>query len=297
MSFEKFKPVIWADGIDKGLEEEMTAYEDTNHSFEGKVEGPGDTIKFKGTGNVTVSHYSDGKLHDVSDPETPPDMTQSLKIMQVDEINFGVDDLDKAQAHNGGELIEHFTQDTKFQLAEHQDAYIYGLGASKGYNAATGAFDVMQTPLIETLDTTAAALTYDTIMPQIDNLLVKLLNNKVSRSMGLVLALPPEACMLLRRNYVLTDTDNSELLKNGFIGRYNHITIKESVNTCRYASGNDTIFEAQLKTKRAIGFAKPFMHLEPYRPEKKFMDAVKGYAVYDGMILRPKEIINWKFKI
>ena len=43
-------------------------------------------------------------------------------------------------------------------------------------------------------------------------------------------------------------------------------------------------------------FVNPLTHTEAYRPEKSFADAVKGYALFDGKVVRPKEIINVNVK-
>ena len=46
-----------------------------------------------------------------------------------------------------------------------------------------------------------------------------------------------------------------------------------------------------VRTQRAIAYACPKIHVEPYRPEKDFKDAVKGFALYGAKIVRPKEMI------
>ena len=45
-----------------------------------------------------------------------------------------------------------------------------------------------------------------------------------------------------------------------------------------------------VRTQRAIAYACPKIHVEPYRPEKDFKDAVKGFALYGAKIVRPKEM-------
>ena len=51
-----------------------------------------------------------------------------------------------------------------------------------------------------------------------------------------------------------------------------------------------------IRTQRAVAFAKPLTHTEPYRPEKKFADAVKGFILFDAKVVRPKEILNINVK-
>lgn len=297
MAIEKFIPEIWAKQFDKELEEDLVFYENCTHKYEGIAKQPGDTVKILAIGQPSLTHYGDGKLHNAPTPEAIQDMSQTMPIRQVDEFAFYVDDLEKRQAEGGAGLLSEYMRGAKFQVAEAQDSYIAGLAASKGYDHATKTFSVTQSPNCETVDDSAAALTNSTILTKIDNLLVKLLENKVSRNAGITLTLPPAAIMMIKQNYVNLDTDNSVMMKNGKVGVYNGITLKESVNCCQYASGQSTIFECQIKTNDAIAFVKPYLHLESYRPQANFTDAVKGYSLYDGKIVRPEQIVNWKFKL
>ena len=45
-----------------------------------------------------------------------------------------------------------------------------------------------------------------------------------------------------------------------------------------------------LRTDRAIAAAKQIDKVEPYRPEKRFAEAVKGLMVYGTKTVRPKEL-------
>lgn len=75
---------------------------------------------------------------------------------------------------------------------------------------------------------------------------------------------------------------------------YGSVIVKMSNNVCKTDSGaTDNIM---IRTQRALAFAKPLTHTEPYRPEKKFADAVKGYILFDAKVVRPKEVININVK-
>ena len=78
------------------------------------------------------------------------------------------------------------------------------------------------------------------------------------------------------------------MLENGKVGRYGNVIVRMSNNVAKDGSGNSLI---QLKTKKAIAFAQPMTHTEPYRPEQRFSDAVKGFILYGAKIVRPKEMI------
>jgi len=83
------------------------------------------------------------------------------------------------------------------------------------------------------------------------------------------------------------------MIENGKVGRYGNVIVKMSNQVHRDKNGNELI---QLKTDRAIAFCNPLTHTEAYRPEHRFSDAVKGFVLYEGKIVRPKEMIVMNVK-
>lgn len=278
MSIEKFKPIVWAKQFEKDLDMSLVGYENTNHQYEGLATQPGDSIKILGLGEVTTRHWTDGKLHTLDDPEAIESTSMTIPINQVCDFNFFVDDLDKRQAQNGGSLLSEYMSSAKDKVAQAQDAFIFKMAADKNIKVAV----------------TATSLVQSDILANIDTAYLKLLKNNVSRSTQVTMIAPPEFNMVLKRAYVDLDTNNSDMMKNGKVGRYSGITVKESNNLYVDSSGYTYI---PVMTNKAISFVKPYIHLEPYRAEKSFSDAVKGYALYDGAVTRPKEITVIKVKL
>lgn len=276
MAIEKFIPEIWAKQFEKDLEKDLVFYENCNHQYEGLATKPGDTVKILGLGKPNLRSFSDGKLHQLNAPEAIEDLSMTLPIMQVRDFNFYVDDLEKRQAEGGGGLLSEYMKQAKEEVAASQDAYIAKLVTAKQVKK----------------ETVTSALTKDTILDVIDTALLTLLNNDVKRTTEITLTAPPWFVMLMKKAYVELDTDNSAMMKNGRVGRYAGLTIKESTNV--YNDG--TYDNIQIKTNRAISFVKPYLHLEAYKPEDFFYDAVKGYALFDGKVTRPKEIVNLQVK-
>jgi hypothetical protein len=273
MSIEKFKPIVWAEQFDKDLEKSLVFYEDCNHQYEGLATKPGDSIKILGLGRPTTRTFTDGKLHALDEPEAIQGTSMTIPLNQVTDFNFYVDDLDKAQAQGGSGLLSQYMTEAKNVVAEAQDKYIAGLVADSN---------------VATID--SVKVTTDNVLDIIDKAFLILLKNDVKRTDSVTMTVTPEFAMVLKRAYVDLDTNNSEMLANGKIGRYSNIVIKESNQV--YNDGKNDII--QLKTNKAISFVKPYIHLEAYRPEGYFEDAVKGYALYDGAVTRPKEIVGIK---
>ncbi len=118
--------------------------------------------------------------------------------------------------------------------------------------------------------------------------------NDVNMASGVTVTVSPRFYKLFKQAYSAVDTDNSDMLKNGKVATYGNVTVKLSNNVAKSDSGaTDNIM---IRSKRAIAFVNPVTHTEAYRPEKSFADAVKGYALFDGKVVRPKEIINVNVK-
>lgn len=276
MAIEKFIPEIWAKTFETELEKDLVFYENTNHKYEGIAKKPGDSVKILGLGAPTLTSYSDGKLHPVGTPEEIEDLSQTMPLNHVEQFAFYVDDLEKRQAEGGSGILAEYIKQAKYAVANAQDAFIGGL---------------VQDANVEKV-TKSTAITSSTILDAIDEAFEKLLENDVRRTSEISLVAPPWFILMLKQAYVELDTDNSAMMANGRVGRYNGITIKESTNVF-----NDGTYDnIQIKTNDAIAFVKPYLHLEAYRPDGYFWDAVKGYALYDGKVVRPKEIINLQVK-
>ena len=291
MALEKFIPEIWAAQFDKELERQLVFYENCNHKYEGQARKPGDTIKILGLGMPTLTSYTDGKLHAVPTPEAIQDLSQTMPIRHIEEFAFYIDDLEKRQAEGGAGLLGEYMSQVKYAVANKQDAFITGLVADP---AVALAYTAGSEPLMVS---GTAGSGEKNILDAIDEALLKLLENDVQRTTEITLTAPPAFVQKLKNAYVELDTDNSEMMRNGRVGRYAGVVIKESNNCYKTGNANSKVTHIQLKTNNAIAFVKPYLHLESYRPDGYFEDAVKGYSLYDGKVVRPKEIIDLNVKL
>lgn len=275
MAYQNFIPTVWAETINRELEKAHVFVTDTNRQYEGDVKAKGDSVRILGVGKPTITTQL-GKKITLGAAEDVTDQSITLPINHVAYFNYKVDDIDKRQSVGG--LMEALSKETSEGLADEMDKFVANLALDKSAVVA---------------DATAVTITKDNILSEIDKLLVRLLENDVKRTSKITLTLPPKFTMILKQAYTDLDTNNSEMLKNGVVGKYNGIIIKESNNCAQDTNKN---YMLQMKTNRAIAFVNPMTHIEPYRPEGGFSDAVKGFILYDGIIARPKELIvaRWK---
>ena len=270
MSYNNFIPTVWAEAINRELERNHVFVADCNRQYEGNVSKMGDTVRILGITKPTITTQV-GTDIELTGAETVPDASQSLPIQHVSYFDYRVDDIDKRQAVGG--LMDALSKETSEALADEMDKFVANMAKDK---LATKA------------DATATAINKNNILNYIDAGLETLYSHDVKPDGFISITVPPWFYTILKQAYIALDTDNSKMLENGKVGRYGNVIVRMSNNVAVDGSGNSLI---QLKTNRAIAFVNPMTHTEAYRPEKRFSDAVKGFILYDGKIVRSKEMV------
>lgn len=281
MSYANFIPTVWSEAIQRELERKRVYVEDCNRSFEGAIKQKGDTVRILGVGKPTIkSILKKNASGDIDGPEEVEDTSVSLTVDQIRYFNYMVGDIDKAQSAGG--VMEALNKESAEGLANEEDTYVSGLILS---------------PEVKKLHTTVPKVVVGTagtgeinVLHVIDNALEALYEQDVNPNSTIVLTVSPRFYTRFKQAYTDKDTDNSEIMKNGRVARYGNAIIKMSNNVARSDSGaTDNLM---IRTQRAIAFANAIAHVEPYRPERKFADAVKGYELFGAKIVRPKELLN-----
>ena len=282
--YDKFIPELWSASIQRNLEKLHVFAEDCNRQYEGDVKGPGDTVHILGAAKPTITTITRANANnELPVPEELDGTEQLLTINQMSYFNYMVGDIDKAQSVDT--LMDSLTQETAEGMADAMDKYI----SSKVMDATK-------------LNSAAQQVTAANILNMLDTAIQTLYEKNVKPTTELVITVSPRFYTLFKQAYIDKDTNNSAIMKNGKVGMYGNVTVKMSNNVHR-TTGTATAFSAtgeidniMIRTKRAVAFVNPFTHTEPYRPEKHFADAIKGYSVYDAKIIRPDEILNMNVK-
>ena len=278
MSFKNFIPSVWASSINRELERAHVFVEDCNRQYEGLVSEKGDSVHILGVGKPTIKSIERKNANgEIDAAEEIEDTSVILNINQIRYFNYMVGDIDKAQSENG--VMDALSQETSEGLANEMDKYIANMAIGKDVVKLTAA---------------AQKADKDNVLDILDDAIMKLQENDVSIASGIVVTVSPRFYKLFKQAYIGKDTNNSEELKNGKIAMYGSVTIKLSNNVAKTEDG--AVDNIMIRTKRAIAFVNPLTHTEAYRPEKRFADAVKGYVLFDGKVVRPKEIININVK-
>ena len=279
MAYENFIPELWAESINRELERVCVFAEDCNRQYEGTVAKKGDTVHILGIGKPTIHTLERANASgNIEEAEEVDDNSIPLKIEQIRYFNYKVGDIDKAQAVGG--LMDALAEETSEGLANAMDKFIADMAIDEDVVKLNAAG--------------AVKVTKDNVLTMLDDAIQALQENDVNMTKGVTVTVSPRFYKLFKQAYLSNDTNNSEMLKNGKVAMYGNVTVKLSNNVCKTADGAED--NIMIRTKRAIAFVNPLTHTEAYRPEKSFADAVKGYALFDGKVVRPKEIININVK-
>lgn len=278
MAYSNFIPSVWSESINRELERACVFAEDCNRQYEGEISKKGDSVHILGVGKPTIKSLSrENASGEIDAAEEVSDTSVILGINQIRYFNYKVGDIDKAQAIGG--LMDALSEETSEGLANEIDKYIAEMVLDESVNKLTA---------------TPTVVTKENVLSILDDAIEALQENDVNMASGVTVTVSPRFYKLFKQAYSAVDTDNSDMLKNGKVATYGNVTVKLSNNVAKSDSGaTDNIM---IRSKRAIAFVNPVTHTEAYRPEKSFADAVKGYALFDGKVVRPKEIINVNVK-
>lgn len=277
MSYANFIPNVWNTAINKEIERLCVFEEDCNREYEGAVKERGESVKILGVGKPTIKSLDKkARNNDIDSAEEIEDTSINMPVNQIRYFNYKVGDIDKRQAVGG--IMDALSSETSEGLANEIDKYIAEIAEEK---EAVKAF------------ATAPTVTKDNVLETFDSVIKKLYENDVKESTKIVATVDPSFYFTLKRAYTELETNNSSLMKNGRVGMYGKVIVKMSNNVKKGANGESLIM---VRTQRAVAFVKPMTHTEAYRPEKGFADAVKGFILFDGKIVRPKEMFVMNVK-
>lgn len=267
MAYQNFIPTVWNEGIERELERICVFAEDCNRKYEGSIKEKGESVKILGVGKPTIKSLAKAnKNNDIDAPEEIEDTSVIMYINQIRYFNYMVGDIDKAQAVGG--IMDALEQETSEGLANEVDTYI----ASKAVDESVVALYGNNPVKVVANENASAGEKY--VLDILDEALQKLYENDVKSTTKIVVTISPRFFTLFKRAYINKDTDNSEMLKNGRVAKYGNIIVKMSNNVHRTSNG--AVDNIMIRTQRAIAYAKPLTHTEPYRPERNLLTPLKA---------------------
>jgi N4-gp56 family major capsid protein len=247
-----------------------------NHDYEGDISQYGDTVHIGSLADPTISTYV--KNVTAINPETLTTTDQTLLIDQSKYFAFEVDDIDKRQARDGGQLLDKAALRAAAGLAKAVDSYVSGL-------MTTQAGTVLAAQDVATAD--AAFLLVRRLRLALDK--------KDVPAEGRFLIVSPEFYALILGDARFIDASkygSADGIRNGEVGRAVGFSILVS-NTLPAGTAGTAPEVSNFVVaghEMATTFADQITETVGYRPESSFSDAIKGLHVYGARVVRPEAL-------
>lgn len=282
MAIANFIPEYWTPKILVALRKKAVAGNLVNRDYEGEIRKGGDQVNITSINDVTIGSYT--KHTDIT-IEDIDDATRALVIDQQKYFAFELDDVERAQAVNGGAVLNQALDNATYQLRDTADAFLFA-----AMNTATqGGSNDLGTRAIHT---TAQNL-YDAFV----DLAVTLDEDNVPEEGRWAVVSPSLHGRLLKLDTFIKPGDDAApaARRNGFIGSIAGLELYKSNNlpavTDVAATGGIAIAGHNIATT----FAEQIVSVEAFRMEKRFADGVKGLHVYGAKVVRPTALAVVEF--
>lgn len=306
MAYGTFIPTIWNENLQRELKTKHILALHTNRDYEGDVKQAGDSVRILNVGRPTIHETTtdsrDTFQTNLNDAETIENSSITMPIKQIRYYRYYVGDIDKAQMLNDGKVMSAYQQETAEGLADKIDLYLgktvfVGADVPVHTNAFSNAtYDYVKVTAGDS-DATPAAGDPQNVLELLDEIVLKARQNNIPDSTTLYVDCTPKFYGLVRRALIKVSSDNVKIVEGREYVKYNNLMISWSnnVKTVDAVNQANAYYEyVTVRTDRAVAFVQPLTHSEPYRPEDGFADALKGFILFDAMVVRPKEIFNVK---
>ncbi len=279
MSVTNFSPVVVAKKMMMDLKEDHVFAKWCDRSPEEELlRAAGNTVKFESLGDPTLEDFDfEDRNQDFPDLNTPEDAGFIMQVRRIIRFNEGIGNIDKLIADK--KLMSVIREKITAGIAGKVDRYIASFATRKDTPV------LYKTPVKVTEGKTTTTET--NILRVIDKAAEKLYDNGVNERTPILFTVSSRFYTMTKNAYGDLDTDNSDILKLGKIGKYNDVSIQRSRNIAKSADGNTDYMLC--RTKGFMGYAELVRAVIGYTPDKSVDDAVKGEVLYDAKIIRPKE--------
>lgn len=269
MGIESFIPETWSGALQTRLHNNLVLANICNRDYEGDVVD-GDRVRINKINAIGTAAY------------TPNSTT--LTYAQIDgapiyldinrrySANFYVEDLDKRQAR--GDVVGEATAEMAYALANEMDAFIASLYTQAQIVSGLGTSG---TPI----DITSLNITE----------YLGLVNQKLDEAnvpqAGRFIALRPWMYAKIQLADITLNTDNTDTLRNGFMGNYLGLDIYVSNNISESNTSTHADSRCIAGYNGSITLAQQLSTVEAMRAETTFRDLVRALNVYGAKVVRP----------
>jgi N4-gp56 family major capsid protein len=220
--------------------------------------------------------------------EEPDGTTQSLTVDQFKAFNVAIDDVNKAQVNV--DLLDAFATRAGVKMAQTIDAFV---SAAMSAAATTAPIGTDAVPVEVKADGSGDFTPYELAVT-----LEQHLADQDAPDDQRWIAVNPafEAQIRLDPNFINATNLGAELVRNGAIGKISGFEILRTTGVPTSAgSGGEKVPNVKIIAgagNYSTTFANQLTEIEPYKPELRFGDAVKGLEVYGAKVLEPATLVQ-----
>lgn len=292
MAIVTFIPELWTARLQLAIDgaRVLSSPAVTNRDYEGEVSRMGDTLHINalldpavrtygpGAGNPRPSADANRNARTVITSDTLATLDQLLVINQADYFGFELDDVDRAQAMDGGGLLATAISRAGNRMAEKMDDFVGDAIVA----AATDQTAAASARWAAGVGETGASADANKAFVGILVLKAALDTQNVPQSGRYLVVDPGTYSLLLELNKFIDASayGSTSPIQNGEVGRILGFTVYVTTLT-----SVDMVAGHPMVTT----LAQQLTAMEAYRPEDSFADAVKGLNVYGAKVLTRPE--------
>lgn len=260
MSITTLNQELWSNLLIKGTTGQLAFADVVKHI--GTVSGK--TVHFSNIGDITINDYVKGT------PLSNQELTDSGLDLNLDQQKYfsaSIEDIDKAQSDVG--IMTEVTRKGTLGLKKEVEKYIAGLHSGAGITSGLGS----STTPIEV--NSANVLTYlRTIARKLDE--------AEADAQGRWVVIPAWFKEKLFIALPQLDTNNSEMLKTGYVGAFAGLKIYMSSHVVNTTGAK---YKVLAGSTDSIRFGINIEKLEGLRDPNQFGDILRGLAVYGAKVI------------
>jgi hypothetical protein len=285
MSYKSFIPQIWVAKLLPILRNNLNFQTITNRDYEGEIKAGGDSVVINQMSAPTVGTYTNASGVTFEDLAT---VEQTLLIDQQKYFAFDVNDIDKAQAKDGGALMAKGISEGGYALQEVVDIAIaskYGDAGIKN-GSGGGALGTTSTPLEITVDGGGTSVKVSDWLGRVAR---RATEGKMPDNLPKSLIVPPWLHQKMVSDKLLnprTVTNDGTYVTGEVQQAYGlNISVSNNVQTV------STRYQVLCGNRNSITIADQITHVEPGRRESYFRDFIKALYVYGIKTVRADQLL------
>lgn len=261
------KQKIWHKAYEKALQTLTSLRNHCDFKYQKDAKNA-DTVYILNAFEPTAKKYTPGT--DIA-REGVTATRKELKLDQFYYFNIELDDVDAVQSVDGA--LEAAADEGARSLSEQGDLYVANIIKTK---VADNTIKQIE----------ASAVTKTNAVEKVEKAFAILYGNNVKPSTNFYLEIKPTFYTLFRQNLTELYTNNVEMAKKGFVGKYGNALV--SIENLLPNDGTNDL--NVLRTGKAIAFAEQLRETKHYEPEGSFSKAVKALYVFGAELINPEQI-------